>query len=437
MKVNNIYKEIINSLSGNQSSFIPGDFYFLPNRFFIPEGVFQTTCEGKNLNFLGCQTSQITAGSISFSEDEAIISTFGEFVERYCGAFQSQQSENIIENISYNELAKKHSVLSFQYLQLYKESQYNSNDFPYTPISIDTPLDWVKAYCHVTCKEIYVPCDFVFLPYNRSVNTKNYWDQTSTGMAAHTSAENAIKGGYLECEERNAFCKWWYLQEYEIKNQIKYTQEEISSYYEENESIQKLFNTDRVQIVTYDLGKYSNVETIVCFLTFYYKEKEYIAIGCSSRLEKEDAIVKACLEAYQGIDYAILLCNKENWLDGADINFDLVNGFDKHYAFYNLYPDLRNNIPLYKHLRGNQFSSIKIFSNKTRIFNLDYFTVQSNIPHLISVDLTTVDVKSIGFEVHRVIVPGFHLLTGSHKTPFLGFFEKKYDLFTHYPHPFP
>ena len=437
MKVNNIYKEITQSLTGNLASFIPGDFYFLPNRFFLPEGVYQTTCEGKNLIFLGAQNNQITAGSISFTENEAIISTFGEFVERYCGSFQMQQAENILENISHSSLSKENEVLSFKYLNLYKEEQYKNENFPYKPIIVDTPLDWVKAYCHIIQKEIFVPCDFVFLPYRHSKLVKNHWDQTSTGMAAHISTENAIKGGYLECEERNAFCKWWYLQEYEIENQTKYRQEDISKFYSHNDEVQKLYNNDRVRIITYDLGHYSNVETIVCFLIFHYKNKEYIAIGCSSRLNKEDAIIKACLEAYQGIDYAILLCNRENWLNGADENFNLIDGFDKHYAFYNLFPQFRDKIPLYKHLRNNKFSDIKFFPDKMKSFDFQYIRNQNNIPHLISIDLTTIDVRSLGFEVHRVIVPGFHLLTGSHKTPYLGFFKDEHNLFTEFPHPFP
>lgn len=436
MKTNNIYKEITNSLTGNQASFVSGDFYFLPNRFFLPKGVFQTTCEGKNLNFVGAQTKQITAGSISFSENEAIISTFGEYVERYCGSFQVQQAQNIIENKSYSELSLTHPVLDFKYLNLYKEGQYN-DDFPYPIITKKSQLDWVKTYCHLNEVFLYVPCEFVFLPYSHSNKLNKHWDQTSTGMAAHTSEINAIKGGYLECEERNAFCKWWYLQLNNLNNQIKYKQQTIIDHYKDNSELQQLFNNDRVDIITYDLGQYSNVETIVCFLIFTYKGKEYIAIGCSSRINKEEAIIKACLEAYQGIDYAILLCNKENWLEGADKDFNLIDGFDKHYAFYNLYSEFRKKIPLYKDLRNKKYSDIKIFDKKIKTFDFKLIKENhKNVPHLLTVDLTTIDVRSLGFEVHRVLVPGFNLLTGSHKTPFLGFFQED-NLFTEFPHPFP
>lgn len=435
MKGNTIYREITKSLSGTHASFIPGDFHFLPNRFFIPEGIFQTTCEGKNLNYLGAQTNQITAGSISFDKDDAIISTFGEFVERYCASFQLQQDHNIIENISHKELSKTHNVINFEYLKLYKEEQYDE-DFPYIKIAENTPVDWVKGYCHITEQEIYLPCEFVFLPYRYNKNNRNHWNQTSTGLAAHTDKLKAIKGGYLESEERNAFSKWWYLQSQEINKQIKYNQNTILEYYKNDKRIQQLYNNDRVEIITYDLGRYSNVETIVCFTIFTYKEKEFISIGCSSRFDKGEAIIKACMESYQGIDYAILLCAREDWIDGADEDFNLIDGFDKHFAFYNYYPEFRSKIPLYQNLKNEEYSDIKVF-DKVKSFDLEEIrTKHKDIQHIISVDLTTEDVRSLGFEVHRVSVPGFHLLTGTYKTPFLGLFKEE-ELFLNYPHPFP
>ena len=430
----NLYKEITKSLSGTHASFIPGDFHFLPNRFFLPQGIFQTTCEGKNLSFLGAQTNQITAGSISFGKNDAIISTFGEFVERYCASFQIQQQHNIVENVSYSELSQAHPVINFSYLKLYKNSQFEDS-FPYKSITRDTPIDWIKGYCHLTEKDIYLPCEFVFLPY-KSSNNIYHWNQTSTGLAAHTDTRKAIQGGYLESEERNAFSKWWYLQVQEKNNQIKYNQHTVADFYSDNSRIQQLYKNDRVKIITYDLGRYSNVETIVCFTIFNYKEKEYISVGCSSRFDKEEAIIKACMESYQGIDYAILLCGKENWIDGADKNFNLIDGFDKHFAFYNYYPEFRSRVPLYQNLRDGVYSEIKVF-DKVRSFDLSEIKARhKDVKHIISIDMTTEDVRSLGFEVHRVSVPGFHFLTGTHRTPFLGFFEEQ-DLFLEYPHPFP
>jgi ribosomal protein S12 methylthiotransferase accessory factor YcaO len=52
-------------------------------------------------------------------------------------------------------------------------------------------------------------------------------------------------------------------------------------------------------------------------------------------------------------------------------------------------------------------------------------------------NLTTIDVKQLGFEVVKVITPKLNLLTGNFNYPYLGLFGNKNDLFTEFPHPFP
>lgn len=435
MSRNRNTNKILKSLSGNAASFLPGEFYFLPNRFFLPGSLFQTTCQGKNLHSVGSKLDEIIGGSIAFSEDDCIISTFGEYVERYSASFDYQKRKDIIPKTSYDEMYSMYNMLDFKYLNLYRDDQF-SQKFPFKKITIKTPLDWVKGYCHISKKEIYVPCEFVFMPYNPVGVDQRNWAQTSTGLAAHTTTSDAIKGGYLECEERNAFCQWWYLQN---SNEyfIKYTQLTVFEKYKANIRINSLFGNNKVSIITYDLGRFSNVETIVCFMTFTYKGKVYKSLGCSSRFEKEDAIIKACLEAYQGVDYAILLCKREKWIEGADTNFNEINGFDKHFAFYNYYPSFRKEVPLFNDLLNDNYQEIEIFKNKVKNFDFNEIEDKSeNVQNVISVNITTGDVKSLGFEVVRVLIPGYHLLTGRHSIPYLGFFNET-DLFLEFPHPFP
>jgi len=402
--------------------------------------LFQTTCEGKNLIYLGSHTNSITAGAIAFDEPQAIIATFGEFVERYCPSFQDREKYNLQINKSYDDLKNLGlNVLDLKFLKPYKDNQY-SPTFPYKKITSSEKIDWVMAYCHISEKDIFVPCEQVFLPY-KSYDTKfKYFSQTSTGLAAHTSTLNAIKNGYFECEERNAFSKWWYLQKDETYKQIKYTQKEVLKKYSHNEKLKSLYDNDNVEIITYDLGKFSNIETIVCFMKFRYKEIEYISIGCSSRISKDEAIIKAALEAYQGVDYVLLLCKRKNWLTDHDKDFNLVNAFDKHFAFYNYFPEFREKAPIMKNLiEGKEYSEIVDFPDKIKEFSIEEIKQNhKDLPHVISIDLTTSDVESLGFEVHRVILPGFHMLTGSHEMQFLGLFDENTDeLFTEYPHPFP
>lgn len=435
MRVQNFEKEINKYLSGGPASFISGNIYFIPNRMFMPKELFHTACEGKNLQYVGAKNSNLPGGAIAFDRNSAIYSTIGEFVERYSASFQSNINNDFLLHQSYNEISNKYDVVPFHYLKHYKDYQYKEG-FPFSKVTMDSQLDWVKGNCFLTNREMYYPAELVYLPYKISQGNHR-WAQTSTGLSAHVTEMKAISGGFLECEERNAFCNWWYKQN--TNSFIKYSATSILEYYSDIKDIQLLVNNSRVKIDFYDLGEYSNVETMICFLQFTYKGKDYISLGSSARFTKPEAIIKSCLEAYQGIDFAILLCNRENWIDEAEFDYSKLDEFDKHFAYYNKFTNIRMKVPIYKDLleQHDNYSPIQIFINKIEEFERDEILFKApHINHILTFNLTTPDVEDIGYTVYRTAVPGHHLLTGNFNTPFLGFFDTD-NLFINHPHPFP
>jgi ribosomal protein S12 methylthiotransferase accessory factor len=155
----------------------------------------------------------------------------------------------------------------------------------------------------------------------------------------------------------------------------------------------------------------------------------------------EEAFLKAALEAYQGIEYGILLFNKElNWKENQE-NFENVDSFAKHFLFYNIFPEYRNEVPLIRRaLESTNGAPQEYFHFTSRPENVTLDTLKSaSCSKIIAIDLTTPDVESAGYSVARVIVPEFAYLTGSHSVPFLGgsAFKEKADLFLRLPHLFP
>ncbi|WPL51004.1 YcaO-like family protein [Sphingobacterium bambusae] len=437
MRTHNANREVTKYLSGSFAGFLSGNIYFIPNRLFMPKELHHTACEGRNLQYVGAQLDSLSGGSISFDKKSAILSTFGEFIERYSASFQSEHSHKLHRGISYRELEKTENVVDVKYLRHYQETQFGQANFPFARLEPDDPIDWVKGHCLLHNESFYYPAELVFLPYKLS-GSKHYWAQTSTGLSAHITADLAMAGGYLECEERNAFSQWWYRQD--KIDFIKYDAQTVLSECP-SEQIRILFANDRVKLDVYDLGEFSNVETVVCFLQFEYKNHPYISIGCSSRFSKEEAITKACLEAYQGIDFAILLCNKEGWIDDAKDDFSKLDEFDKHFAYYNKFLDIRQHVPIYLDLLHNSSGyRNRLVHFPGKVSHFDRAEIQqkaTNINYLLTFDVATSDARHCGYHVYRVVVPGFHLLTGNYNTPFLGFFEENEELFTHFPHPFP
>jgi ribosomal protein S12 methylthiotransferase accessory factor len=418
-----------------ESGLISGNLYNIPNRWFLPQGLYQVSCDGDNLNYAGCNISRVLGAAIGLSYRDALGSAMGEFFERYCAAFE--QEHKLIKG-TYQELsAKGHHLINIALLQYYADWQYET--LPYKPLNIDSEISWIKGYDYVQKRTILVPAFSVFLPHNRYFdNEDDYLLNTSTGVAAGATKNDAIKGGFLECAEREAFTKFWYLQEDILDSIPIYTPRLILETYKENEIIKQLYDNQKVKICIFDLTSLVPVETFVVFLFFKYKGRIFQSMGSASRFNKEDALIKAILEAYQGIEYSILLDRKEeNWNKNED-DFSNVDDFSRHFAFYNRFPELRREVPIIrKAMEGKaNTKTINEYTNKMKSMeDIDLL----EIPHLIAVDLSTCDAQEAKFEVVRTLTPSWSLLTGMHSRPFLGSksFRENSNNYLKYPHPFP
>ena len=422
------YKELF----GKQSSFVNSKLFLIPNRSFLPAGLVQTSCEGKNLHLIGCKNQQVIGGSIGFTEHQSVQGTLGEFVERYSAGCWSQAG---LTRGTYNELTSHSTVLSYTKIRPYASWQY-TNGFEYHKLKKTDTVSWIRAYNFTTQKETLVPAFLVFMPYADPVSNKKFIQNTSTGLAAHGSIEKATLSGFLECAERNAFSTFWYLQK--KLSFIKYNAETVLKHFPDDAHIQHLYSNERIKICVYDLTKLSPIETIVVIVYFKYKNKMLQSIGTAARFYKRDALVKAMLEAYQGIEYAIMLNQK--YKEEGGLHKNSIDSFSKHFAYYNFYPRTRHKVPLLKHsLRDDNFRKKLVFAKtKMKSFTRKEL-LKFNFKDVLAVHITPTDVNDVGYRVVRVIVPQWSMLTGVHNQPFLGNFQraKREDLFLKYPHPFP
>lgn len=418
-----------------EAGLISGNLYKIPNRWFLPPGLHQVSCDGENLSYLGSNLNRVLGAGIGLSFKDAIGSALGEFFERYCSSFED---EGKLLKSTYQELSiKGYNVLNIDLLQYYGEWQYDS--LPYLPINIDSEISWIEGYDIMNHKKIWVPAFSVFLPHNSYFdNEKDYLLNTSTGVAAGASKNDAIKGGFLECVEREAFTKFWYLQEEVLESIPIYTSKLVLETFKENRIIKQLYDNPKVKISVFDLSNLVPVETIIVFLFFKYKGRVFQSMGSASRFLKEDALIKAILEAYQGIEYAILLDRKEENWNKNEVDFSDVNDFSRHFAFYNRFPNFRQEVPIIRKAIEGKSNTNTIYEDPNKIKSMEEIN-KLDIPHLIVVNLSTCDAQEAGFEVVRVLTPTWSLLTGVHNRPFLGgkSLSGSSNIYLKYPHPFP
>jgi ribosomal protein S12 methylthiotransferase accessory factor len=384
-----------------------------------------------NLSYLGIKV-QVSGNGLGFSRKEAYLSALGEFCERYSASYEEP---NLIFD-SYDNLIQQYKCYDINQLNYFNHKQYSNTDFKLQKINTSRKIHWKWCYDYFNNQKILFPYFMIGLTNN--VLDGKYHINTSTGLSSHNSIENALLGGFLECVERDAFCKFWYLQKQQQNNKL--SSEYILSKYPNNKRIQSLYSNKKIKIITFNLCEYSYTPTFVTFIFFKEKGKLFQSVGSSSRLHIEDALIKSCIEAYQGIEYA-KICYREHEEILKNIeDFSVVNNFEKHFAFYNVNPNLGIKSPIIK-------DALDWKSNFTNKINDEYAhhiikinpeeIQKKGIKQMYYSELTTPDVEQLGIKVVKVITPQLHLLTGNFNYPYLGLFAEHLDLFTEYPHPFP
>ncbi|MFA8450190.1 MAG: YcaO-like family protein [Bacteroidales bacterium] len=432
------------SYVGTEAGMMTGKIVHLPNRKLLPNILYQASCESLGLKYTGSLSHSVVSGGIGFSERDAEMSTIGEFMERFSSGYIDK---NRLTYATYKELKDRGlNALRPDLLKLYAPKQYEKfakdgdNIVPFTE---EDSVFWIRGVDLKNNDEIiYVPAFIVFLPYDNQGKENVYLYQTSTGLSAGDSIEGAQIGGFLEAAERNAFANWWYHQ---LEVPV-YTVDTVLDFFKDDKDIERittLIKSNKIKMKFYDLSHLGPVNTVICFMFYWHKGKFLQSMGCSSRFNLKDALIKAVLESYQGVELGIMLDDEKHLKEvEPEKSLEGVNSFNKHFAFYNSFPNYRTKVPIIKRALAEEKKPEPIVTEypQPHMSSLSKKELEkADVPHVIRVDLTSPDVDSVGFKVVRVLVPGWAYLTGIHDYPFLGpeIFSDEDKLFTHLPHPFP
>ena len=408
----------------------------VPRNLYMPAFLHESVCFSDRLFVVHNQRETILGGGISFDKEQAGIAALGEYLERYASSFQISNS---LLYGSYATLKDTYDCFDPLQISYFSEEQYRQPGFELKRLTRTCKTHWIRCEHYQTKAEILLP--FFMVNVENIAGDGLYHKNTSTGTACHTTVGQAIRGGLLECIERDAFAAFWYTQQ--KGNFVKYTSSFLVNHFKDDRIIRDLFANKRVKIVTYDLSSTAYCPTFVVFILFQSKGKIYQSVGAASRLEKREALIKAVIEAYQGIAYTEFTTDEfRSTLSSEQLNafdFSEIDSFKKHYALYNLYPELKRCVPLLKDVLGEEHYTTtwqEVHSHHLKDLSTESLS-KKGIDQVYIARLGTVDIRKLGFEVIKVITPQLHLLTGDFNYPYLGLFEPQVDLFTEFPHPFP
>ena len=204
----------------------------------------------------------------------AKVSSIMEAIERY-SAEQQETDENIIKR--YNPA----DCIDPEELILPKDAYH------------DEEIEWTKATSIKTQKEVYVPSNAVYHPYN-SKGVHHIHLSNTNGLASGNALEEAIFHGLMEVVERDAWSFFEVFKEDKV---------EINCENTDNEYILELlekFENNNVSIKLLDLTIENQIPTIAAVsedLTL--KDPALLTLGIGTHLDPDIAAIRAITEVAQ------------------------------------------------------------------------------------------------------------------------------------------
>lgn len=357
-----------------------------------------------------------TQGSTWGDKDLAKLAALGEAAERY--------SANMHDTLplitgSYRQLTQRGiSVLDPEKLVLYSGRQYSNTEFPAVPFTADTVVEWVEGYSETKRVNIWVPAALVYTNWHKRkrIHEPRVNIFPFAGVAAGPNKEFACCSAIEELVERHATMLWW-LNRGPAKI-IRLPQELTELWIEKKSQGQNAW--------ALFLPCEFNFPVVAGVLQ--NTQDQLLNVGFAARNKYQDAVLKAWTESVTLQDGSRDLLNPASKHLAAIEAGILPQGAMRSYSPNRDYlstfrPDFSDCTDLL--VQQQLYLDPKAQSLVINLLTPEVTILPQDLPELpyrsfacyqqeienkgyeiISVDITPPDIKSVGVEVYRVIIPG-------------------------------
>ena len=369
--------------------------------------------------------------------EAALAAAIGEAVERYCMNFCDPGKLVLATARELGDDAVDPGLV-----RLYSREQCESGRLPKGTgyFDHDTRIRWVWGYSLSSHWPRLVPASLVYID-PRTVGDERYiGHNTSTGLAAGASLEEAVLSGLMEVVERDAFALSWLLKR--PGRRLRIDDEGLELF------LERRFHTHSplVDLRFFELSIDVPIPVVLGFMRRPSDFGPTLTVGAAARLEPRSAVKKSLYEIGQMFPYLRYLV-RTDWQPEAD--FSNVKNFELHGLFYLRRPDLVDEAFGFLEQAPSEvaFSELENRSTGRVLGDIEFClrALEALGHEVIVVDLTTPDIRDLGMRAVRVVVPGLVSLHGD-SVPFLGparVLEKAREAgigpaeLHPYPHPFP
>ncbi len=348
------------------------------------------------------QVNFYAAGGASADRGVALAKAIGEAVERYCSAIY-----DIEELPLYAAESAPFPCVDPSLFAHYNQEQYASDGFPFVSFDHGTPVRWVPAFDALTGYVLHVPAAKVYVPYTYYVGTGDtpICQPISTGLACHMSPAEAAVSGVCEVIERDAVTLTW-------QAMISPAQVLIETLSDENYDLVRRYERAGARVTVFDITTDVGVPTALSVLRCASREQPAMVVAASASLDPEEAVRKSLEELAHTRRYTQQINLRVPRLVPDPPRHENVTGQISHLNFWCDHDNVRHADFLFaskKRIGFDELPHPEIADPRSDLQTVAR-AVERTGHRVLLVDLTTSDVRELGFSVVRAIIPGYHPL---------------------------
>lgn len=346
-------------------------------------------------------------GGSGCSLEESVIRTLGETAERYSQFVSPHKFKNELRWCSWEQLkSEKANVLSPELCQFYKPSRFSKAGFPYKPFSAGQAMSWIAMPSMLGPEKLWVPSQLVLVGYVVRDDIGEPWltSAVTTGGAAHTDPAAALRNAILELIQVDTAMGHWYSKSESTPIELDARTTRLKAF------VDRYFRATGPQPKFYYIRNADLPGHAVACTLRDPKGVPRVGVGLGCDTALEASMYSALLEAV-GVYNLAKLNLFEAQVSGTDCasttNTEELFDLDKNVAWYALPQNaslLEARYPLGKGVAACDLPADDTNPMPMQLERLvDAF--RSTGKSLVYLDLTTSDLRSLGFYAFRVWSP--------------------------------
>lgn len=379
-------------------------------------------------------TNRQAAGA-GLDRKTALWSTVGEAIERYSGMIYDVAN---IELSSVEDLGDREAILPTDFI-LFSDEQYAPEGFAFEKYQPNQLVGWTPVNSMRDGREVLAPAALVHMGYEQMDPSEWGVDSYSTGLACGPNPEWATITALRELVERDSFSLHWAAKKTPRIIDLDSIADRIDP------RIFKILKQSGAHLNLRDITTELGIPTVLSIVT--PNVGLGMALGASCHPDPAKAVEKAVVESFHTYNW---LLEMNRWPKSV-MALEDIQSFSDHVQFH------RNtdNAYLTDFLRANSdpstlFEKDALCSpdlSEAEMLDAMLARLDEHGHEVFVADVTSADVRTIGFEVRKVLSPGLQPLWCGKTGAFLD--RRRFDAFlknhgmpldtpiNQDPHPFP